>query len=73
MGSDDAGAPSGDADGPGALAFVHDRGALARRFLLAELLAPPLALRRRSRHAGPGSPPGPSREQPAAPAGGERR
>jgi hypothetical protein len=29
------------------LAFLDDRAALARRFILSEVLAPPLALRRR--------------------------
>jgi hypothetical protein len=36
-----------DAEAPRALAFVHDQPALVRRFILAELLAPPLALRSR--------------------------
>jgi hypothetical protein len=36
-----------DAEAPRALAFVHDQPALLRRFILAELLAPPLALRSR--------------------------
>jgi hypothetical protein len=41
------------------LAFVHDMDALKRRFLLAELLAPPLALRhRRAARRGPGQPQG---------------
>jgi hypothetical protein len=34
-----------DAEAPRALAFVHDQPSLVRRFILAELLAPPLALR----------------------------
>ena len=62
MAKDDSSAPPSAGDEPdprGALAFVHDRGALARRFLLAELLAPPLALRhRRAAKRGPGQPPG---------------
>jgi hypothetical protein len=77
MAREDA-ATTGDADGPGALAFVHDRGVLARRFLLAELLAPPLALRRRGGRGALGSPTPQSRDavkpaNPEAPPGGGRR
>lgn len=43
------GGASSDEDAPDALAFVHDMGALARRFVLAEVLAPALALRRRAK------------------------
>jgi len=48
MARGDAYADPDDDDAPGPLAFVRDHGALAARFVLAELLAPPLALRRRA-------------------------
>jgi hypothetical protein len=61
-------------DPPGALAFVHDRGALARRFLLAELLAPPLALRLRAgRSRRPAQVQSPEAVKAEVPTGGGRR
>ena len=46
----------GDADAPRfSLGFLRDREALIQRFLLAEVLAPPLALRRGAQGRGPGS------------------
>lgn len=54
MASDDNYAlpPEADEPRPDALAFVNDHAAMIRRFLLAELLAPPVTQRRRApRHA----------------------
>jgi hypothetical protein len=60
---------AGDPEGPGPLAFLLGREALVRRFLLAELLAPPVSMRRRTRPRE--APPVPPAE--AAPPRGERR
>jgi hypothetical protein len=60
----------GDPEGP--LAFLLGRDALVRRFLLAELIAPPLSMRRRARGKdAPGAPPHEA-TKPGAPRG-ERR